>query len=391
MQSFHYNSQTALFFGKNCVKENAATFKEYGSRAAIITGPILSGRNAEFQHPAVTDIQEALKSQDIEFILVDETEIDPSVESVQNVAGKVAAFKPDFLVAVGGGSSIDTAKATSLLLTYPEVEDPYEVFYGMGWPAFGNSKAIKAQGKLPVFAIPTTAGTGAEVTAAAVLTNTRIDNKQVMNPKEYCYAAFLDSRYVKDSPMFLIHTGVIDALAHGIESVLCTKNNPMTQMFANFGFDLFRGFKDHMISGELTEEDFDNMQLAAFIQGIALMQSSTTLPHGMGYPLSHHYQVNHGLSCGIFLGEYVRGFKDQSLVQPIVERCGFKDSDEFAAFCKSITEDDVHIEVSEQEIIDWSKMFVEQMPWRIAINLEPATVEDIEALYRKSLAKYIKK
>ena len=186
-----------------------------------------------------------------------------------------------------------------------------------------------------------------------------------MYPVAFCDAAFLDSRYIKNSPAFLIHTGVIDALAHGIETYLHVGSNPLNRMLAEYGFKLFAQFKDRMVDGNLTDEDFDNMMLASYVQGMAFMQSSTTIPHGMGYPLSHIKLVNHGLANGIFLGEYVRGFKDQSWVKPIVEACGFNNSDEFAAFCKKITENDVDIEVSEDEIQKWTDDFMKlDLPYR---------------------------
>ena len=144
-----------------------------------------------------------------------------------------------------------------------------------------------------------------------------------------------------------------------------------------------------MRDGCLTDEDYETMILTSYVQGMAFMQSSTTIPHGMGYPLSHIKHVNHGLSCAIFLGEYVMGFKDQSLVQPIVEMCGFKDSADFAAFCRQFTEDDVSIEVSEEEIRQWTDDFM-KLDFRLASNPEPLEREDIEKLYRNSLRRYIK-
>ena len=99
--------------------------------------------------------------------------------------------------------------------------------------------------------------------------------------------------------------------------------------------------------------------------------------------------MNHGLSNGIFLGEYVRRFKDQSLVQPIVEKCGFKNSDEFADWCRTITEADVDIEVTEDEIQQWTDDFM-KLDFRFAWNPEPLTRDDIYTLYKVSLSRYMK-
>lgn len=279
---------------------------------------------------------------------------------------------------------MDTCKGAALLMMQPDV-DPYEVFWGLGH----RSTALKSEQDIPLVGVPTTAGTGSDSTPYAVLTRADINNKETIYPKVYFDTVFLDSRYVENSPAFLIHTGVIDALAHGVEAWTNRKATTMVKMCAEFGFELFRGFKDNLINGTLTSEDYDNMLLCAYIQGIAFPNSGTTLPHGMGYPLSHFKFVNHGLSNGIFLGEYVKCFKDQSLVQPVVEKCGFKDSSEFADFCKKITENDVNIEVTEEELQEWTDSF---MHWkhRLANHPEPVDREDIYVLYRKSLSRYIK-
>ena len=80
------------------------------------------------------------------------------------------------------------------------------------------------------------------------------------------------------------------------------------------------------------------------------MQAGTTLPHGMGYALSHYKHVPHGHACGIFLGEYLKAFKDQSIVEPIVKMCGFNTVQEFADYIKEICSRDVNIEVTNDEL-----------------------------------------
>ena len=381
MKSFRYNTQTAMFFGKNCIVENAELFSKYGKRAVIFTSKFYEG----YPNLGLADVETAFKSQGIEYLVLDGVEPDPPVETVAQLTKDAAAFNADFFIAVGGGSSIDTMKGAALLIKHSDISDPYEVFYSMGKP----SQSITTEVDMPIFAVPTTAGTGAEVTGFACLTRNDTHTKLAMYPVAFCDAAFLDSRYIKDSPDFLIHTGVMDALAHGVETYLHVGSNPINRALADYGFELFSSFKDRMYNGCLTDEDYDTMILTSFVQGMAFMQSSTTIPHGMGYPLSHIKHVNHGLSCAVFLGEYVKGFKDQSLVQPIVEKCGFKDSEEFADFCRKFTEDDVNITVTEEEIQQWTDDFM-KLDFRLASNPEPLYREDIERLYRNSLRRYIK-
>ena len=91
-----------------------------------------------------------------------------------------------------------------------------------------------------------------------------------------------------------------------------------------------------------------------------------------------------------FLGEWLKNFKDQSLVQEVVEDCGFKNSDEFADYVRALTNRDVELEVTDAEIQEWTDAFMKQQVWRLESNPEELTRDDIYTIYRRALAKYIK-
>lgn len=374
-----YNTQTACFWGTDCIQENGSLFKTYGDRAAVITSRFAPG----CRNYALEDTEMMLRANNINYIVIDRVVENPPVESVAELTEECRAFGAQFLIAIGGGSSIDSAKAIALLMKYPGV-DPYEAFYGMGAP----STSIKSEANIPVFAVPTTAGTGAEVTGFAVLTRSDTDTKLSMYPLVFCEAAFLDARYISSSPLFLLHSGAMDALAHGVESYLHSGSNIVNRQIAEIGFRMFAQYKDNLLNDTLEVEDFQNMQIVSFVMGMAMMQSSTTIPHGMGYPLSHYKRVNHGLACAIFLGEYLIGFKDQSLVLPIVKACGFSSSREFADYIAAITQPNVKIEVTHAEIEKWTDDFM-KLDFRIASNPEPLTRDDIRSIYLNSLAPYL--
>ena len=190
MNSFRFNVQTAMYFGRNTVREHASFFKAYGSRAVIFTTVFPEG------HPnqGLVDLEDVFKAEGIEYLVLDEVEVDPPVDTVVKLSRRAAEFKADFFVAVGGGSSIDTSKAVAVLLDHPEESDPYKVFYTPVDPALN----IRSQCSMPIFGIPTTAGTGAEVSPFAVLTRADIHTKLAMFPYVYCTAAFLDPRYIED-------------------------------------------------------------------------------------------------------------------------------------------------------------------------------------------------
>lgn len=380
MKPFRYNTQTCVYYGRNSVKDHASLFQDYGKRAVVVSSKFVKG----CRNYARDDVREVFEKSGIEYKLLEDVVEDPPVENIVAMYEKLGDFRPDYIVGVGGGAALDAAKALAMLIGNPG-KKPYEVFYGPGAP-MNNFKNIC---DIPVFSIPTTAGTGSEVTGGAVLTRFDKQTKEAMYMWYYPEVSFVDPRYIEKAPLFLLDTGAIDALAHGIESCLHKDANVLNQGIAKTGFELFAQFKDHLLNNTLVEEDFDKISLAAFVQGIAFMQSCTTIPHGLGYPLSHFKKVCHGLACGIFLGEYVKAFKDQSVVQPLVEACGFRNSTEFADYVKQLTNRDVDIEVTEEELQLWTDMFMEQQQWRIEANPERFEREDIYNMFRVSLEKYI--
>lgn len=380
MKSFRYNTQTCVYYGRHSIEEHEDIFRDYGKKAVVVSSRFVKG----CPNYARDDLKEVFDRQNIEAVFLEDVVENPPVENIEDMYHKLGGFQPDFLVGAGGGAALDAAKALAMLIGNPGAE-PYEVFYGAGAP-LNNFKNIC---NIPVFSVPTTAGTGSEVTGGAVLTRFDKQTKEAMYMWYYPEVSFVDPRYIETAPLFLLDTGAIDALAHGVESSLHVDANPLNQGIARTGFELFAQFKDHLLYNTLTTEDFDKISLAALSQGIAFMQSCTTIPHGLGYPLSHFKDVCHGLACGIFLGEYVKAFKNQSAVQPIVEACGFKDSEEFADYVMKLTTRDVDIEVTEEELQKWTDMFMEQQQWRLEANPEKFEREDIYRMYRVSLEKYI--
>ena len=382
MKAFRHYVATPVYFGENVVKNNKNLFAGYGKRAYIVTDEFLDG----CRNYALEDVEAVLGELGIEYAVNDSTEDNPPVETCVAIAAEAREFRPDFIVGIGGGSALDTAKTVDYLLTQPADADVYKILFS-GAPFYEH---VYQELKLPLVGIPTTAGTGSEVTGGAVLTRCDMDNKDTARHKMYCSVAFLDARYVRESPKFLIHTGAIDALAHGVETYINIKSNPFNRAIAAAGMNMFANYKDNMLNDCLTDADYEEMLLTADVMGQAFMQAGTCLPHGLGYPLSHHKGVNHGLSCSITLGEWLRGFRDQSIVEPVVKMCGFASTDEMADYINEILSRDVDIEVTAEEIAAWAKEFCSN-PDRLSRNPEPVTVEDITGIYMRSLARYIRK
>ena len=384
MSNYSFVIHTPAYVGPNCVMNNSSILNQYGKKAYVITSDFMGAENV-----ALKDVTAALEKEGIAYEVNADVISNPPVESVKEIADACRAFAPDFLFAVGGGSSLDTAKAVSILLPHPG-EDPYEVFWHGGTSSAGRHTTLKNETTLPILMAPTTAGTGSEVTSSSVLTRADVDAKVIIYQNVFCEQAFLDPRYIEHAPRPLLHTGVMDALCHTVESYLNVKSTPMSRAVGEIGMKMFAKFKDNLLSDDLCEEDYQNMLIASYFDGIAF-QCGTALPHGMGYPLSHHKGVLHGLACGIYLGEYLRAFKDQSLVEPVVKLCGFDSVDAFASYIQKFMDKDVSFSVTEAEVDEYIEAFCLQEAHRLTRHPEPITKEEIAMIFKKSLAPYMTK
>ena len=395
MENYKFILPTTLFVGEGVLQKKAEVMLNLGKKAFIITGPVLSGRISGEKHQSVKDVEAALSKVGIEYRICDKVVCNPPVDNVAEVAQEARAFGPDFLIACGGGSSIDVTKGVSILINYPD-EDPYYVLYKMINTGGASSSSPRTanmvglgDGTLPVVAVPTTAGTGSEMTSSAVLTNEQLHTKMVPSQRVFCTAAFIDYRYIKTCPKELLDSAAMDALTHGVEGYLNNTSNFLVRSFAMTGFKLFAKFKDHLMTGELTDEDYENMALASNIFGTSEM-CGTTITHGMGYPLTEDKGLSHGLSCAVFLGEFLRGFKDKSLVQPVVDACGFDDVNAFADYVNDVLQPHVKFTCTNKEIDEWTEtMITGTQKWRLPKNPEPLTREDIRSIYVKSLSRAI--
>ena len=380
MSTYSFVVHTPVYVGPNCVREHADQLKHFGKKAYVITSDFGACR-----HYSLEDMEAALQEQGIEYKVRADVIENPPVEYVKEVTDEARAYGPDFLVAVGGGSSLDTAKAVSVLIVHGADEDPYQVF----WKDPSRHTSLYNESTMPLVAAPTTAGTGSEVTAGAVLTRADIDTKSTIWQNVFYDLGFFDPRYIMDSPKELLHTGIMDALCHAIESYVNVKSNDMTRAMGEIGMKMFAKFKDNLLTGDLTEQDYQNMLIASYYDGMAF-QCGTALPHGMGYPVSHHKGVHHGLACGLFQAEYLRAFKDQSIVEPVIKLCGFADIDEFAAYIQKFMQMDVQMETTEEEVKHWAELFCTQEAHRLKRHPEPIGLPEVTDIFLKSLAPYIK-
>lgn len=234
-------------------------------------------------------IKEIVESKNVNVTFFSDYRGEPTTNHVKDALLKLNNEQSDCVVAIGGGSAIDIAKAVALFGANPTIK----------WADIAGTLKLN---RFPLIAIPTTAGTGSEATKVMVVTN--IETHQKMNPGHKDLIpdiAILDPVLTESlPPHFTAFTGM-DALTHAIEAYISTKASPITDNFAltaikMIGKSLPRAYKN---GGDLDARE--NMLLASSYAGIAFSNASTNLAHAIGRTLGARFNIPHGLSVSLML------------------------------------------------------------------------------------------
>lgn len=208
-----------------------------------------------------------------------------------------SSFTPDYdvMIGIGGGSTLDLAKAVSVLVTNPGKAIEYRGF-----------DLIKNPG-IPLVAIPTTAGTASEVTPNAVFTDTNEMRKFGINTNLYVpKLALLDPLMTLSCPRSVTVSAGVDAIVHTIESYAAKRTNPLTRMFAREAFQLLFSGLPAVVADPNNVALRAQVQRGAYCAGIALMNSGAGPAGALSYPLGVHFKVPHGLAGGVFISRIAR-------------------------------------------------------------------------------------
>jgi len=228
----------------------------------------------------------------ISWSVFSETVADPTTAVVEAGAGRLAEDSYDSLVAIGGGSSIDTAKGMSVLLANGGRMRDYKV------PA-----DIPKRGP-PIVAIPTTAGTGSEVTRFTVITDTETDEKMLIAGLACCpVAAIIDYELTLSMPLRLTADTGLDSLTHAIEAYVSRRANPFTDGLARNAMELIARHIRSACAEPDNRAAREAMMLGATTAGMAFSNASVCLVHGMSRPIGAFFHVPHGLSNAMLLPE----------------------------------------------------------------------------------------
>lgn len=258
--------------------------------------------------------ESAVKKSGAEYYVLDDLPAEPTYMAVQAVVDAFKKSGADLIVACGGGSVMDAAKLASVLVT-----DAYGVKELLDNP--GMAKKC-----VPLVLIPTTAGTGAEVTPNAIVGVPERELKiGIVNENMIADYVILDARLIKNLPRSIAAATGVDALAHCIECFTSNKANPFSDMYALEGCDLILNNILAACDDPEAMEAKNRMQVAAYYGGLAITASGTTAVHALSYPLGGGYHIAHGVSNAILLIPVMRFNAEDAAVKErlamVYDRC----------------------------------------------------------------------
>ena len=312
---------TKVYSEENCVLNHAKELAALGTKAMIVTG-----RNSANRTGALRDVTEALEKHGVAYVIFDRVEENPSVETVME-ARKIAMDEGiDFFIGIGGGSPMDASKAISLMAGNPT--DDEQILYASAPKTY-----------LPVACIPTTCGTGSEVTPYAILTRHAHRTKKSISHRICPAIALLDAKYLMTMPERGLIDTCVDALAHLLESYLNTNTNDLNRIYSREGLTVWARFKDRLVEGKVEPSDLTDMLHASMIAGMSITHTGTSLPHGLSYPVTYELGVPHGRAVGMFLGGFVDSYPDRKQATDAVRYLGFQDTASFRSYLKDLLGD----------------------------------------------------
>jgi alcohol dehydrogenase class IV len=227
---------------------------------------------------------------------------DPDLECIEKGLGVLSAHKCTGLIALGGGSSIDAAKGIALLATNRPPILKYSGVDKLSKPA------------LPIIAIPTTAGTGSEVSSTAIITSHEERRKfAVISPLLYPKKAIIDPIVLNTMPMQVASFTSMDNITHAIESYIAKASSPMTEMYSRTSLMLSAKSVRAFVSKRNDVEAASNMFLASILAGIALGNARLGVAHAIANPLGAVIGKAHGLCCSLILPACLEAMENDSL------------------------------------------------------------------------------
>jgi alcohol dehydrogenase len=290
LPAFDFYPLTRVVFGPGTLTRLGELTRELGGRRVmLVTDPGLKAAG----HPqrALASIHEA----GVEPFLFDAVEENPTTRHVRAGVAFAREHRIDFIVAVGGGSSMDCAKGVNFLLSNGGEMIDYK--------GFGRA----SQPMLPSVGVPTTAGTGSEAQSYALIADEKTHLKMACGDRKAAFrAAILDPEVTVSQPSYVTAVTGIDALTHAVESYVCARATSLSRMFSREAWRLLEGNFEKVLRTPGDVAARGEMQLGANLSGMAIENAMLGAAHACANPLTAHYGITHGIAVGVMLPHVIR-------------------------------------------------------------------------------------
>lgn len=337
---WNYNIPVRIFQGENIIFEKKELLNNFGKTALVVTG-----RNSAKLSGALDDLLKIFNEYKIEFCIFDEVEENPSYETIERGANLFEEFDFDFVVAIGGGSPLDAGKAIAALGSY----------FQRDADLFEKSDDIY-KNTIPIIAIPTTSGSGSEITPYAILTNRENIKKGISSNRLFPVISFLDPKYTLTMNETLTISTGLDALTHSVEGEL--KNNGKNPIIKSLSYKSNRLIKDNLtnVNEKLSSIDFRRaLQDASTMAGIVISHFGTTIIHSAGYPLSSFKKAKHGIANSVFFIDVLKRIAETDKNRVLNAISPFSSLQELESFLYDLNIDEYKFDLTDNEIERWSE------------------------------------
>ena len=273
------------YHGAGAIREIPAEAKARGFKKALIAcGPSI------LKHGVVAKVTDLLDAEGLEYAIYSDIKANPTIENVQAGVEAFKAAGADYIIAIGGGSPMDTAKAIGIIVNNPEFADVRSL----------EGVAPTKKPCVPIIAVPTTAGTAAEVTINYVITDVERRRKFVcVDPHDMPIIAVVDPEMMDSMPKGLTASTGMDALTHAIEGYTTKAAWEMTDMFHLKAIELISKNLRAAVAGESAGRE--GMALGQYIAGMGFSNVGLGIAHSMAHTLGAVYDTPHGVACAMML------------------------------------------------------------------------------------------
>jgi alcohol dehydrogenase len=285
MNHFSFVGAGEIHFGRGAIRQLPELAKRYSRDSVLVTLDPFFSKGA-----LKADLAKQLKAVGLQPVFFDKLEAEPAPTSAEAGARLAGDKKCKLVIGLGGGSALDTAKAIAVLATNQGQVSDY----------VGLDRVPQAG--LPTILIPTSAGTGSEVTFTAVFTNRKTKTKGGINSRFlFPTVALLDPELTLTLPPRITAQTGMDALTHAMEAYTSNKANPLSDLVAEKAIALIGGSLKKAVQKGNDMQARENMLLGSLLAGLALANAGVTAVHAMAYPLGAFFNIPHGLANAVLL------------------------------------------------------------------------------------------